>query len=72
MKYLCVLFVAIVTIACNFQVSDTRSPATAAATRTAKAVLPLPPVPGGVIRVRIFPTVDLPTVTPQSTKASNP
>lgn len=71
MKYLCVLLVAIVAIACNFQVSDTRPPNVASATRTAHALLPLPPLPG-MLRVRLnpYPTVALPTVTPQPTKGA--
>lgn len=65
MKYLCLLSVAIVAIACNFQVSDTRSPTERAATQTARAML-IPPLPH-TIRVRIVPPPTaslLPTVTP--------
>jgi hypothetical protein len=58
MKYIA-LAVLLLTAACSLTITDTRDHATAAATRTARAVLPLPPVPGGSIRftARITPTV---------------
>lgn len=60
---LAALIIAVIVASCA-PVTDKRSDAERSATRTA---MPVPPLPGGVIRVRIIPAPTaslLPTVTP--------